>query len=293
MDNFRVLGRLSRPTNLLLASLTFFMGAGIAHYLGYMVHLAILALSLLAVLAIQTAAYWLVEYFHLPFKPLGLGETARLREAFRTLLFQSIIALLTVSGVIIVTLLLVRSLSLFSGTLFGLIVISYIAFSVPPLNLSEKGYGELVQAVAWGTLIPSYSFLLQSVEFHRLLPFATIPVTLLALAYLLLSDFPFFVKDQKLNHQSLILKLTWQRSILVHHLLVLLSFLFFSLTPLLGFPWILVWPVFLALPFGLFQILWLQRIAAGGKALWNFFIPFSAAVFGLSVYLLTINFWTR
>jgi hypothetical protein len=72
-----------------------------------------------------------------------------------------------------------------------------------------------------------------------------------------------------------------------------MSFLFFALSPLLGFPWGLVWPVFLALPFGVIEIAWLQRIAGGGRAGWKFLIPFSAAVFGLTVYLLALTFWIR
>jgi 1,4-dihydroxy-2-naphthoate octaprenyltransferase len=151
----------------------------------------------------------------------------------------------------------------------------------------------LIQAVVLGTFIPALAFFIQYGGFHRLLPFATFPVTLLALACMLVNDFPTFITDEKYGRSSMLIRLTWQRAIPIHHLLVLLSFLFFACAPLLGFPWRVVWPVFLALPFALAEIIWLQRIAWGGRALWKFFIPFSAAVFGLTVYLLGLTFWIR
>jgi len=293
MPNFRIFVKLACPLHLLLAALTYSLGAGIAHYLGRPVQTAAFGLGLLALLAIQAAACWLVEYFRLPFTSLVKDETPRNREALRTGLFQSATILLTVSGAIIVTLLIARLLPAPARILLGLIVFFFVAYAVPPMRLSETGYGELVQAVALGTLFPALAFFIQYGEFHRLLTFATFPLTLLALAYLLVNDFPTFVTDQKHGRHSMLTRLTWQHAIPIHHLLVLLSFLFFAVAPLLGFPWGLIWPVFLALPFAVIQIIWLQRIAWGGRALWRFLIPLAATVFGLTVYLLTLTFWIR
>ena len=293
MVNFRAFAKLAKPLHLLLAALTYSLGAGIARYLGRPFQSVVFGLGLLAVLAIQAASSWLVEYFRLPFIPLTQGETPRNREVFRIGLIQSAIALLTVSGAIIVTLLLARLLTLPAGILLGLIIVFFVVYAVPPMRLSETGYGELIQATALGTLFPASAFLLQFGQFHRLLTFATFPLTLLALAYFLVSDFPTFSTDQKFGRNSLLIRLTWQRAIPIHHLLVLLSFLFFAVMPFLGFPWGLVWPVFLALPFGVCQIVWLQHIATGGRALWKLFVPFAAAVFGLTVYLMALTFWIR
>jgi 1,4-dihydroxy-2-naphthoate octaprenyltransferase len=161
------------------------------------------------------------------------------------------------------------------------------------MRLSEAGYGELVMAVSLGTLFPALAFLLQYGEFHRLLTFVTFPLTLLALTFLLVNDFPAFATDLKLGHHSLLTRLTWQFAIPTHHVLILVSFLFFASAPLLGFPWGLVWPVFLALPFAVFQIIWLQRIAMGGRTLWKFLTALAVATFGLPAYLLAFTFWIR
>ena len=293
MLNFRTFVKLARPLQLLLAALTYSLGAGIARYLGHPIHAAAFGLGLLAALALQASACWLVEYFRLPLTPLARDETPRHREALRTGLFQSAAALLTVSGAVVVTLLLTRLLPLPAGILLGLMVVFFVAYAVPPMRLSEAGYGELALAVALGTLFPALAFLLQFGEFHRLLTFVTFPLTLLALAYLLVNDFPTFAADQKFERRTLLTRLTWQRAIPIHHLLIIVAFLFFSAAPFLGFPWGLVWPVFLALPFAIVQIVWLQRIAAGGRTLWKFLVPLAAAVFGLTVYLLALTFWIR
>jgi len=293
MLNFRTFIKIARPLQLLLTALTYSIGAGISRYLGHPVHVAAFGLGLLAILAIEAAAFWLVEYFHLPLIPLAKDEIPRQRDALRTGLFLSAVALLTVAGAIIVSLLLAGWLPLLAGILLGLIVIVFVAYAVPPMHLAEIGYGELAMAITLGTFSPALAFLLQYGEFHRLLTFATFPLTLLALAYLLVNDFPTFATDLKFGRNTLLTRLTWQYAIPIHHLLVLVSFLFFATAPFMGFPWGLVWPVFLALPFAVIQIVWLQRIALGGRTLWKFLTTLVVSTFGLTAYLLAFNFWIR
>jgi 1,4-dihydroxy-2-naphthoate octaprenyltransferase len=293
MISFRIFVKLSQPLHLILAFMTYSLGAGIARYLGHSIQPASFILGILVVLTIQTSAYLLVEYFRLPLTPLAKEETPRVRESFRVSLFHYAAALLTVSGAVIVTLIIARLLPLPAVIILALIIFLFISFAVPPMRLSEFGYGELVLAIVLGTLCPALAFLIQFGEFHRLLTFATFPLTLLALANLLVNDFPVFATDQKFGRHSLLTRLTWQLAIPIHHLLILASFLLFSISPLLGFPWGLVWPVFLALPFVAVQIVWLQNIARGGQTNWKFLIPLSGAGFGLTVYLLALSFWIR
>jgi 1,4-dihydroxy-2-naphthoate octaprenyltransferase len=293
MTHFRILARLSHPLQLILAALTYVMGAGIARYLGHPVQAAALGLGLLAVLAVQVASYWLVEYFRLPLTPRAKDETPRQREALRVTLFQSSMALLTVCAAVVVTLLLTGLLSPEAEVLLGLVVIFFVAYAVPPFRFSEKGYGELILAIYMGTLAPVLAFLLQYGEFHRLLTFASFPLTLLALAYFLVNDFPTFASDQKRGRHSLLTRLTWQRAIPIHHFLVLAAYLLFAASPFIGIPWGLVWPALLVLPFAIIQVIWLQRIALGGRTLWNFLTTLAVATFGLTAYLLAFTFWIR
>jgi 1,4-dihydroxy-2-naphthoate octaprenyltransferase len=290
---FKSLFHLSRPVILLLAAITYSLGAGAAHYLGRTINVASFGLGGLAVLALLGSAFLFAEYFRLPFLPLAPGETSRIREHFRVTILQVAYAGLTLAAVSILTLFLTHSLNLSSDTLIVILFLFLIAYAIPPFKLSETGYGELDLAITLGTLIPALSFLLQFGQFQRLLSFTTFPLTLLALSYLLICNFPTFASDQKMGRHSLLTRLTWQRAIPIHHFLVLVSFILFAGAPLLNFPWRLVWPVFLAFPFAIFQIYWLQRIANGGRTLWNFLTSLSAATFGLTAYLLALTYWIR
>jgi 1,4-dihydroxy-2-naphthoate octaprenyltransferase len=293
MTNFRALIRLSRPLYLLFSSLTYILGVGINHYLGRPLRLETFGFGLLLVLSLQVAAFLLAEYFRLLLTPLSEGETPRQRELFRTVMLQVSAAALVLAAAVTFVLIYARLLHLTSAVLLLVVFLFLVAYAVPPLRLSESGYGELVLAVYFATLLPAFSFLLQQDGYHRLLAMTTFPLTLLVLAYLLVVDFPAFAVDQKLGRRTLLTRLTWQRAIPVHHLLILMAFLLFAAAPILGFPWGLFWPVFLALPFAGFQIFWLQRIANGGRTLWVFLTNLGAAVFGITVYLLAFTFWIR
>jgi 1,4-dihydroxy-2-naphthoate octaprenyltransferase len=96
-----------------------------------------------------------------------------------------------------------------------------------------------------------------------------------------------------MGRHTLLARLTWQHAIPIHHFMILVAFLLFAGAPFLDYPWSIVWPVFLALPFALIQIIWLQRIANGGRTLWNFLTALAAATFGLTAYLLALTFWIR
>jgi hypothetical protein len=71
MINMRNLLKVAHPGNLILASLSYSLGAGIARYLGHPLNSVSLGLGLLLVLLVQSASYYLVEYFHLPTIPLS------------------------------------------------------------------------------------------------------------------------------------------------------------------------------------------------------------------------------
>ena len=285
--------RLSRPLHALFLTLTCWLGTGISRYLGHPLSLTRFVLGWLCLLAIQTAFFWALEYFRLPLTPLAAEETPRQRLHFRTLLLQSTYAGLTLAGACALALVLTHSLSLPAGTLLVLALLVLFAYGVPPFRLAENGYGELALAVIWGTVAPAFTFLLQTDSFHRLLPIVTFPLTLLALAYLLAADFSTFAMDTRLGRRSLLTRLSWQRAIPVHQLLVLFAFLLLAAAPFFGVPWGLVWPVFLALPAAALEIYWLQRLGAGGSPLWKFMNVLVPSVFGLAAYLIGMAFWLR
>jgi 1,4-dihydroxy-2-naphthoate octaprenyltransferase len=278
---------------LFFAFLTYALGAGIAHYIGHSVNFAIFSLGLLAVLTLLEAGFLLIEYFHLPKKLLAEGETFQLRETFRILLLQVAFAVLTLSFVVILTLLLTSALSITTGTLLVLTILLQIAQGIPPLRMAENGYGEIILAVTLGSLVPALAFLLQEDQFNRLLPFCTFPLTLLGLSCLLVGNFSTFATDLKFERHTLLTRLTWERAVPLHHLLVIIPFLIISAGPILYYPWSLVGPVFLALPCAGIQIILIQSIANGGRMRWKVLEAVSNTTFGLTAYLMLLTFWIR
>jgi 1,4-dihydroxy-2-naphthoate octaprenyltransferase len=279
------------PIFLFFTTLTYTLGVGVAHYLGRVVNPASFWLGLLTVLTLISSSFLLAEYFTLPLMPFQPDETQWVREHFRVTLLQVSFAGLTLATVAIIIMMVTRLLNLPAGILLILMFILLVAYSIPPMKLSEKGYGELVLALVLGSIFPGFGFLLQDSLFHRLLSFTTFPLTLLALIYLLICNFPTFASDLKSGHQTLLTRLTWQRAIPIHHFLVLSVFFLYAVSPFLGVPWRLIGPVFLALPFAIIQIIWLQRIANGGRTLWRLLIAFASATFGLTAYFLALTYW--
>lgn len=283
--------KLSQPINLIFTGLAYMLGAGMARYLGADLRWPVFWLDLLSVLSLQVSALLFAAYFQPLLTPVDPEETPRQREQGRVRLLQAAYAALTLTGGIIVTLVFLRDMNVSTGVLFVWSLLLLVAYAVPPFRLSGKGYGELALGIYIATLVPAISFISQMGSYHRLLPLTAFPLTLLALACFLALDFSTFAADEKFGRHTLLTRLTWQRAVPVHQVLVLAGFLLFAAAPFFGISWGLIWPVFLALPFAALQMVWIQRISNGGSPFWKFFNILVPSCLGLAVYLLALSFW--
>ena len=285
--------KLSRPLNLLLAALTYCLGASIPAYLGQSFSHRTFWLGLVAVLLAQLSMSLLAEVFRPQNEPLLENETPKQKETLRNnALYISIAALGTY--VVIAYLLITNNQWPFSIFYFLLLSLALIvAYALPPFRLLNRGFGELALAAHIAYVIPSIGFLLRAPENHRLLIVVVIPLTPLALAYFLILNFPSFASDQKYQRATLLRRLTWQRAVPLHHSLIVSAYLLFAFAPVLGFSFNLIWPAFLALPFAVFQIIQLRAIALGNPPNWILLTSTALAVFGLTAYFLTLTFWLR
>jgi 1,4-dihydroxy-2-naphthoate octaprenyltransferase len=175
----------------------------------------------------------------------------------------------------------------------GLSLLLVLAYAVPPLRLVDAGFGEFTLAVHIAMIAPALGFILQAGEYHRLVGIISFPLTLLALAYFLVLDFPTFAADEKFDRRTLLRSMGWQRAVPLHHGLILGAYLLLSSALLFGLAWGLIWPSFLTLPFAILQIFWVRNISLGAKPIWNLLTVNALAVFGLTTYLLTFAFWLR
>jgi 1,4-dihydroxy-2-naphthoate octaprenyltransferase len=285
--------RLSRPLYLLLIALTYILGAGMAHFLGKSQISTALWLGLVGVMLAQLSMNLLAEVFRPLNEPIVPNESAAERRSTRDAALYVSIAALASLGVIAFLLykdrLLNSSAFLFIGTsLFVLLI-----YSVPPLRLIDKGFGELLLSVQIAYLSPSIAYLLQAGSYHNLVVFISTPLVLIMLAMFLALDFPSYSGDMKYERRTLLARLDWERAIPFHHFLVLGAYVFYATAPIFGFSLGLLWPAFLTLPFALLQIYWLRNISLGAKPLWNLLTANAIAIFGLTAYLLTLTFWLR
>ena len=283
--------KLTRPLTLLLAALTYILGASIPAYLGRPFNNGVFVLGLAGVLLAQLSMNLLAEVFRPHNEPLTGSETPKQKETLRNNALYLSIALLTVNAVLAFILytrgiLVAPALPLLLSS-----VILIIVYAIPPIRLLKRGFGELTLALHMAYVIPSIGFVLQAGENHRLLIILILPLTALALAYFLIRNFITFISDQKYQRATLLRLLTWERAVPLHHSLIVLAYLIFALATILGYS--ILWPAFLTLPFAVLQILLLRHISLGGKPNWTLLNVTALALFGLTTYFLTLTFWLR
>ena len=284
--------RLSRPLHLLLAALTYFLGASIANYLGKPFRLDSFWLGLIAVLLAQASMNLLAEVFRPDNEAIIDGQSRKDRLILRNNALYLSIAALTANAVIAFVLYTTNHLSVTAFFFLLLSLILILAYSIPPFRFINRGFGEFVLAVHIAYVIPSIAYILQSDETHRFL-LISIPLTFLAFAYFIVMNFPAFASDSKYNRSTLLTRLGWERAVPLHHLFVLLAYLFFLATPVFGLSLSLLWPAFLTFPFALFQIFQLRNISLGAPTNWTLLTVTALSVFGLTAYFLSLTFWLR
>lgn len=285
--------KLTRPLYLLLAALTYLLGASIPAYLGKPFQLVPFVLGLVIALLAQISMSYLREVFRPHNEPLIASETPQKKETLRNNLLYISIGM--VGTIALIAFLIYLNFTLTLPAFFFLLssLILILVYAVPPLHLVNRGFGELILAVHIAYIIPSIAFLLQAGELSRLLTTLLLPLTTLALAYFLIVNFTTFPVDQKYERGTLLRRLTWERAVPLHHSLIIFTYLTFGLAPLFGFALNLIAPAFLTLPFAIFQIYQLQAISNGNPPNWKLLTATALAAFGLTTYFLTLTFWLR
>ena len=285
--------KLSRPLLLLLAALTYLLGASISAYLGKSFQNLTFLLGLGGVVLAQLSMNLLAEAFRPHNEPMIEGETPAQKEALRSNLLYISYAALTACAMIAFLLYINQGLNLPTFIFLLLSLVLVVLYAVPPLRLLDRGFGELALAAHMAYVIPSIGFLLQAKENHRLLMMIAIPLTALTLAYFLILSFTSFPSDQKYQRATLLRRLGWESAVPLHHSLIIFAYVIFICSPIFGYSFLLIWPAFLTLPFAILQMLLLRHISLGGKPNWPLLTTTALAVFGLTAYFLTLTFWLR
>lgn len=282
---------LTRPLYLILTLLTYSLGLGIARYLGTTLRIESQLLGGVILVFMLAAAGLFTAYFR-PFnEPIVAGETLAEREALQRLLLAFGLAFLAVAGLFVFLLQRLGLINLEAGLLFVTFVVAALANALPPLRLTTRGFGELIDAFLIASLTPTIAFFLQVGDFHRLLTLFTFPLFLIFLACFLALDFPAYADDIKYERHSLLTALTWQQALPIHNLLLIAAYIMLMAGPVLGISFALIWPVLLTAPVAAYQIFTLRKISNGAAPFWSAFKITAIAMMALAAYLMVLAFW--
>lgn len=297
---FSLLIHYTRPWSLLAAALTYFLGAGIARYLGYTLYGTRFWVGLLLVLLLLLASHSLKLYYDLieassPLRRMQKDSNDPDQTALERLPRQSVLLIaftfLTAGAAITVLLISQGALPFPALVILGTAILLAFFLGVPPFRLAYRGYGELSEAVFIANLMPALGYILQTGDLHRLLPMLTFPLLAFYLAMRLSQSLETYLVDQRLLRRSMMIAIGWQRGMQFHNLLILTGYLLLAAAAAFGLPWSLTWPGLLSLPLGLFQIIQMNQIAGGAKPGWRVLRLTAAATFGLTAYLLAFAIW--
>lgn len=294
---WREMLRLARPWLLAGTLLFYAIGAGIAHFLGTRIDLAVYILGQACVLLLVLSSAYLSEYFAmLEYPVLKRGQNGANRaEEFlrlRNALVQAAAVALTVGAVLTVMLFARGAVNLPAILFLGTAFLLPFFYAVPPMRLARSGYGELVTALFLTGITPALAYALQTGETHRLLILLTFPLTAICIAMLLANDLETYYTDIKDGRKTLMVAVGWQRGMSLHNILVLFSYLLVGLAAVLKLPWPLAWPMLATMPVGLFQIWQMWQINNGVKPRWRLLRMTAYASFGIMAYLVAFALWT-
>ena len=292
MQRLLLLLQLSRPLNIAFAALTYVLGGGIARYLGVSQNVAIFWLGLGGILLAQFSMDLLAEALRPVEQPSENNEHRAERVNLRKDALMASIGALAAAAVIAI-LLVQEGISPIVMVFLGLSLLVVLAYAVPPLRLVDAGFGEFTLAVHIAIIATALGFSMQAGEYHRVVAIVSFPLTMLALAYFLILDFPTYTTDEKYDRRTILRSMGWERAVPLHHGLVLGAYVLLGSATFFGMAWGLIWPALLTLPFAIFQIIQLRNISLGVKPVWNLLTVNALAVFGLTAYLLTFAFWLR
>lgn len=292
--------RISRPLGLLAGLLLYALGVGIVVYRGQRVDWSIYWLGQGCVTMLQLSSSYLLEYYdrlaEVPRRREGIANPLRSQQearAARNIYLLAAITTLTIGAMLTVLLVTRGVLSPASYIILALAFFFAFFYSVPPLRLARKGYGELVAAVLLTNLTPAFAYLLQDNEFMNVLGVITLPLTILFLAMSLATSLETYYQEIKAGRQNLMTRIGWQGGMFLHNLCIFVAYLTMGLTTVFGLPWSLSWPRLLTLPVGLFQVWQIWRIGNGAKPQWRLLRVTAYATFAITVYLQAFTMWVH
>ncbi len=273
------------------------LGVSLVHYLGKDLDIINMVLGFFICLLMFAMRLLLNAYYDHPESPISTMRNDDpvievLRGVKRNLLLQNTLLILT-AGAMLTAILIARKALAVPGFLFlGLALLGYFFCASPPFRLDKNGFGDLVEGVVTANLVPAFMMSLQGIDVPFILMQLTLPLLMLYLAAKSAFAFRDYGFDTIYARKSLVTRLSWQNTVVLHNLLILGAFLLIGVFLLLGLPWSITWPMLLALPVGALQVWQMIRIADGAKPGWTLYLWMAMGLVLLMAYLVQVPLWT-
>ena len=301
MKTLQLFIKLSRPFFVLGVAVLYAMGVGIAHYLGSTIDWNAYFLGQAWVSLLQLGTQYLNEYYNAaadqanPNQTVLTGGSGAIGPGKLPRRIAMLAALTCLAGLASLTVILVSTLKPPPETylIMALAFLGGFFYSTPPVKLEASGYGELTTTALVAFMVPSFAFVLQTGQMHRLLAMSGFPLAALMMAMLLAFELPDYATDLKFGKRTLMVRLGWQNGMGMHNILILSAFLVLLLARLFDYPWFATLAGLLTLPVGVFQIWQMRNIANGVKPNWNLLTIGALALFASMAYFEAYAFWTH
>jgi 1,4-dihydroxy-2-naphthoate octaprenyltransferase len=297
----RILVSIAQPLNILFCMFTYLLGLGILHYIGSGIDWPVAILGSFIVIMILLSRAYLGAYFRYPDPVQSMGITrtdpdgelkfTETKDIPREILLQMSLATLGLGAAATVIAFILQAVNVSSFLVLSLSLALVLIDVLPPIQLGKKGYSEIIEAFLIANIAPTLAFLLQGENLQLLVLMLTLPLTFIYLSLKIASSFEYYAYDTKHTTGSLLSRAGWQRGVAVHNLSLVFAFLFYAIFLVFGLAWRLCWPVFIALPVAVLQIIQMVRIAEGAKPNWRLFRANALSTFLFVVYLITFTLW--
>lgn len=291
--DLRLFVQLTRPLFLGGGFLLYGLGVAIAYYLDHPIDAGRYAVGQLLVTTVQMMTQYLNEYFDAPVDqenttrtPLtgGSGAIGPEKLPRSVALYASIIS----TGLAAV----VATAALITGTLptaaWPVLALGFVGgyfYSAPPLRLVSSGYGEVTAAVVVAAITPTFGFVVQTGELHRLLLMSTTPLVALGFAMLIVFSLPDYASDAKLGKRSLMVRLGWSVAMRAHDLAIAFALVSFAIAYYFGLPARVTLGALIVVPLALAQIWQMNRLRRGFPPRWTSLTLSALALFVTAAYL--------
>ena len=273
------------------AIISYFIGGGFVSYIGKNVDWFTFWLGLGIILMFFLSSQYLPLIFNR--NPQFLNLEPKFRLKFKNTFLLLGLTTLSVGAISTIFLFYLIKETFVIWFFLALLFVLNVILVIPPFNIRNRGYGDLINAINLAVLTPAFAQSLQLPELHRSLIMITFPGFFLLLSLFLAFSLEKYGSDLRNNQLTLMTVIGWKNGMNFHNIFLLLTYFSYGIVALFSLSFNLLIPAIAAFPFSVLQFWEMIRISNAEKPRWKFLYLSAGASIGIFVYFLLFNLWFR